>query len=285
MVFDPPQMPALLSSARRGLTEWMDQIMRTVFLTLFALAVAGTPALSADLYMKYKLFAVGLPIGSGVLSVDFGDGAYAIKANGGTAAFGKLVSDGKGSVNVRGNITGGTLQPDSFALNVKSDDENGTISMQMREGTVKKVAVNPPQDRMNQRIKVTSDHLKNVLDPLTAAVFPAPKGLSAESCNRTLELFDGKERYNVHLSYKSKRRAKTSDGRFKGDVLVCRARYEPVSGHRPKRKTIQELANNKSMEIWLAPVGDKPYLVPLRASIRAPFGSLVVQAEKYKLKG
>ncbi|WP_434052276.1 MAG: DUF3108 domain-containing protein [Roseibium sp.] len=259
--------------------------MRLFYLILLAAAVAGGPAQAADLYMKYKLFAVGLPIGSGVMSVDFDDGSYSIDADGGTAAFGKLVSDGKGSVNVRGDISRGKLQPNKFALKVKSDDENGTVSMQMRKGTVKKVAVNPPQDRMNQRIKVTSDHLKNVLDPLTAAVFPAPKGLAPESCNRTLELFDGKERYNVHLSYKSKRQAKTSDGRFKGDVLVCRARYEPVSGHRPKRKTIQELAKNKSMEIWLAPVGDKPYLVPLRASIKAPFGSLVVKAEKYKLKG
>ncbi|WP_306143543.1 DUF3108 domain-containing protein [Roseibium sp. MMSF_3412] len=259
--------------------------MRALLSTLFVIAVAGSPVQAADLYMKYKLFAVGLPIGSGVMSVDFGNGSYSIDANGGTAAFGKLVSDGKGSVNVRGNVASGTLQPKKFALKVKSDDENGTISMQMRKGAVQKVAVNPPQDRMNQRIKVTSDHLKNVLDPLTAAVFPAPKGLSAESCNRTLELFDGKERYNVHLSYKSKRQAKTSDGRFNGEVLVCRARYEPISGHRPKRKTIQELANNKSMEIWLAPVGDKPYLVPLRASIKAPFGSLVVKAEKYKLKG
>lgn len=259
--------------------------MRAFLSTLFAVAVVASPVQAADLYLKYKLFAVGLPIGSGVMSVDFSKGSYSIDANGGTAAFGKLVSDGKGSVNVRGDIASGALQPKKFKLEVRSDDENGTISMQMRKGSVDKVAVNPPQDRMNQRIKVTSDHLRNVLDPLTAAVFPAPKGLSAESCNRTLELFDGKERYNVHLSYKSKRHAKTSDGRFKGDVLVCRARYEPISGHRPKRKTIQDLAKNKSMEIWLAPVGDRPYLVPLRASIKASFGSLVVKAEKYKLKG
>lgn len=257
--------------------------MRPIYLPLIALALTTSQAAAADLYMKYKLFAVGLPIGSGVLSVDFDESSYSINASGGTAAFGKLVSDGKGSVNVRGGINGGELKPENFALNVTSEDENGSISMKMRKGAVKNVAVNPPQDRMNERIKVTAAHLKNVLDPLTAAVFPAPKGLSAESCNRSLELFDGKERYNVHLRYKTKRQARTADGRFKGNVLVCKARYEPVAGHRPKRKTIQQLANNKSMEIWLAPVGNRPYLVPLRASITAPFGSLVVQAEKYKL--
>ena len=259
--------------------------MRLVSLVFGVVALSVTPASSADLYMKYKLFAVGLPIGSGVVNVDINDNGYSIEASGGTSAFGKLVSDGKGSVKVNGGVNGGSLAPKNYALKVKSDDENGTVSMKMRKGKIDKVAVNPPQDRMNQRIKVTPEHLKNVLDPLTAAVFPAPKGLSPESCNRTLELYDGKERYNVHLSYKSRRKAKTSDGRFNGDVLVCRARYEPIAGHRPKRKTIQELAKNKSMEIWLAPVGNKPYLIPLRASINAPFGPLVVQAEKYKLKG
>ncbi|WP_299471343.1 DUF3108 domain-containing protein [uncultured Roseibium sp.] len=257
--------------------------MRSFLLSAFAIALTTGQASSADLYMKYKLYAVGLPIGSGVLNVDLDNTSYSIDASGGTAAFGKLVSDGKGNVSVRGDNTGGQLSPQKFSLDVNSEDETGTITMQMSKGALKKVAVNPPQDRMNERIKVTRDHLKNVLDPLTAAVFPAPKGLSKESCNRTLSLFDGKERYNVHLSYKSKRNARTADGRFNGKVLVCRARYEPVAGHRPKRKTIQELAKNKSMEIWLAPVGDKPFLVPLRASITAPFGPLVVKAEKYKL--
>ena len=261
----------------------MDLRMRLASFVLFALALSTGSASSADLYMKYKLYAVGLPIGSGVLSLDINENSYSIKADGGTAAFGKLVSDGRGSVNVRGGVKSGELKPETFALTVKSEDENGTISMQGRGNKFEKIAVNPPQDRMNERIKVNDQHLKNVLDPLTAAVFPAPNGLAAESCNRTLELFDGKERYNVHLSYKAKRKARTSDGRFKGDVLVCRARYEPIAGHRPKRKTIQQLANNKSMEIWLAPVGGKPYLVPLRASINAPFGPLVVEAEKYKL--
>ncbi len=261
--------------------------MRLTALVLPALlagfGLTALPASAADLYMKYKLYAVGLPIGSGVLTVDFSDKSYSVSGNGRTAAFGRLVTDGKGSVEARGGVDGAALRPESYSLNVTSEDETGTVDMKMRRGTVANVSVNPPQDRMGQRIKVTKSHLQGVMDPLTAAVFPAPKGLVPESCNRTLQLFDGKERYNVHLRYKKRRRTSTSDGRFKGEVLVCGARYEPVAGHRPKRKAIQQLAANKSLEIWLAPLGDRPYLVPLRASIRAPFGPLVVTAEKYKL--
>ncbi|MHA7773162.1 DUF3108 domain-containing protein [Roseibium sp. M-1] len=256
----------------------------TAFLYLFsALALLPGGASAADLYIKYKLYALSLPIGSGTLSLDVGKETYWASAEGQTAAFGKLVSDGKGSVKARGGVGSKSLQPDSYAYDIKSEDETGTVAMTLRAGRVDKVAVNPPQDRMKERIKVTQDHLKSVLDPLTAAILPAPKGLDKASCDRTLHIFDGKERYDVRLNYKSSQTTKSADGRFKGKVLVCGVRYEPVSGHRPKRKSIQELAANKSMEVWLAQVGDKPYLVPLKASISLPFGSLVVEAEKFKL--
>jgi len=253
-------------------------------LFLSALLLLPAPAAqAADLYLKYKLYALSLPIGSGVLNVNVDEETYSLSANGQTAAFGRLVSDGKGTVSANGNVRDLELEPSSYSLDLKSEEDSGTVSVRMRDGKVDKIAVNPPQDRMNERIKVTAAHLKNVLDPLSAALLAAPGGLSRESCNRSLRLFDGKERYNVHMRYKSRRTASTADGRFKGDVLVCSVRYEPVAGHRPKRKTIQELTGNTSMEVWLAPVGGKSFLVPLRASISLPFGSLVVQAEKYKL--
>lgn len=250
----------------------------------FSLQLLGlSPAAGADLYLKYKLYALGLPVGSGVLLVDVNDNDYSLSAKGQTAAFGRLVSDGKGSADVRGGVRDLSFQPETYSLDIKSEDDSGTVAMTMRSGNVKDVEVIPPQDRMKERIKVSAGHLKNVLDPLSAAIMPAPNGLEKDSCNRTLRIYDGKERYDAHLSYKSTRTTKTADRRFKGKVLVCRVRYEPVSGHRPKRKAIQELAANKSMEVWLAPVGNKPYLVPLRAAISLPFGSLVVEAEKYKL--
>lgn len=257
--------------------------MRLTLVLPVMLLLSAASASAADLYMKYKLYALSLPIGSGVLNVNVDDGSYSLSADGQTAAFGRLVSDGQGKVRADGNVRDQTLVPASYALDLKSTEDTGTVAMEMRAGKVGRVAVNPPQDRMNERIKVTEAHLKNVLDPLSAALLPAPNKLSKESCDRRLRIYDGKERYDVHMRYKSHRSTRTSDGRFKGEVLVCGVRYEPVAGHRPKRKTIQELAKNSSMEVWLAPVGDKPYLVPLRASIALPFGSLVVQAEKYKL--
>ena len=41
---------------------------------------------------------------------------------------------------------------------------------------------------------------------------------------------------------------------YSGDVLVCAARYNPIAGHRTGRKSTQFMADNKDMEVWLAPV-------------------------------
>lgn len=253
------------------------------FVVFLAFLVSFTGAAPADsLYVKYKLYAVGLPIGSGVLNLGLSKDSYTLSGSGETSAFGRLVSDGKGTVKVKGGIGDGRFTPESYNFKMTSSEDSGKISMKMNGGKIDEVSVKPPQDRMKQRVKVTPDHLTDVLDPLSAAVIPAPKGLNPESCNRTLQLFDGKERYNVHLSYKKRDTAKTADGRFNGKVLVCGARYEPVAGHRRNRKSIEELAANKSLELWLAPVGKSGYLFPLKASIKVPFGALVVEAEKFK---
>ena len=193
-------------------------LMRPIALAFLITALFTGSASAADLYIKYKLYALGLPIGSGVLSLDVDSKSYSVSANGQTAAFGRLVSDGKGTVEVAGTAQKLDLEPARYALDLKSEDETGTITMRMRKGSIDAIEVRPPQDRMKERVKVTAEHLKSVLDPLTAAVLPAPQGLAKESCNRTLRIFDGKERYDVHLQYKSRKATRTSDGRFKGDM-------------------------------------------------------------------
>ena len=41
---------------------------------------------------------------------------------------------------------------------------------------------------------------------------------------------------------------------YSGRIIVCGARYVPVAGHRSTRKAVQEMADNKRLEVWLAEV-------------------------------
>ena len=63
-------------------------------------------------------------------------------------------------------------------------------------------------------------------------------------------------------------------------MLVCAARYNPIAGHRTGRKSTQFMADNKDMEVWLAPVEGPRVLLPLRISIRTMIGTTLIDAVK-----
>ena len=55
----------------------------------------------------------------------------------------------------------------------------------------------------------------------------------------------------------------------------------PVAGHIPSRATVKYLANQRDMEVWLAPVAGTHVLVPFRVSIPTPVGLGVMQATQF----
>lgn len=254
-------------------------------LGIFATAVLMliTPAQASNLFVKYDVSLTGLKIGDGSLSIDLKNDRYSIGGKGEMAAFGNFVSDGNATVNSSGKLSSSSLTPDRFDMKATEDGKPNTVSLTLKKGAVESQKIHPAQDRVNERIKVTDDHKRGVVDPLSAILFPAPKGLHRDSCNRTISIYDGRDRYDVVLRYKAKYQ-KTGGGkkRYSGGVLACKARYKPISGHRPNRKTIQQLAANKSMEVHLAEIPGQPYLLLYRASLMTPVGPLNVQNVKYK---
>lgn len=248
-----------------------------------ALAMFAAQADAADLFVKYDVSLTGLKIGDGSLSIDLEKDRYSIGGQGEMAAFGNFVSDGNATIRASGTLSSGGVMPAVFAMNAMEDGKPNTVSLKLQNGAVSDQKIHPAQDRMDERIKVTEAHKRGVIDPLSAILFPAPKGLHKDSCNRTIQIYDGRDRYDVVLRYKSKYR-KTGGGkkRYSGGVLACKARYKPIAGHRPNRKTIQQLEANTSMEVHLAEIPGKPYLLLYRASLMTPVGPLNVQNVKYK---
>ncbi|QDG78279.1 DUF3108 domain-containing protein [Labrenzia sp. PHM005] len=247
-----------------------------------AVCLLTMPAQASSLYVKYDISLTGLKIGEGALSVDLNDKTYRLHGQGNMAAFGNFVSDGSGSVHATGSVSPAGLLPASFTMQAEEEGKPNTVTMTMAKGSVTGRQIHPAQDRMNERVKVTEAHKRGVIDPLSAVLFPAPRGLHRDSCNRTVAIYDGRDRYDVVLSYKAKYQMTGRGKRYSGGVLACKARYRPISGHRPNRKTIQQLAANKTMEVHLAEVPGKPYLLLYKASLMTPVGPLNVQNVKFK---
>jgi hypothetical protein len=104
--------------------------------------------------------------------------------------------------------------------------------------------------------------------------------LAPEACQRTLEVFDGRLRYDVQFAFKRMDKVKASKG-YAGPVVVCAAYFSPVAGYVPSRAAVKYLSKQRDMEVWLAPIAGTRVLVPYRAQGPTPIGQAVLEASEF----
>jgi hypothetical protein len=133
----------------------------------------------------------------------------------------------------------------------------------------------PPRRHPERYLPVTPEQTANALDPLSALIQTnAPT--DADGCNRTLPIFDGRERFDLALRF-SRSEAFDVNGLPRGSAVVCAIRYTPISGHRPGNKSVLFMQSNEEIEIWLARMGET-LLIPVQLRLRTEYGMLVIAA-------
>ena len=178
---------------------------------------------------------------------------------------------------------GGTRYPRSTLRTLPGVRKSNSIRITINNGTVKDFKVDPPLDSDPERVPITEASQRGVLDPMTASlVRMAGSGslLAPEACQRTLEIFDGRLRYDVQFAFKRMDKVKASKG-YAGPVVVCAAYFSPVAGYVPSRASIKYLSNQRDMEVWLAPIAGTRVLVPYRAQGPTPIGQAVLEASEF----
>jgi hypothetical protein len=173
--------------------------------------------------------------------------------------------------------------PTSYTLNSTRGSKVDNVRMAMAANVVRDFSAVPPPSPGEDRVPLTPEHKKGVVDPGSAAIVPATwtgEILRPEACNRTTSVFDGRQRYDLVMSYDRMETAKDVKG-YTGQLVVCRVAYRPVAGHRTGREDLITLADNKTIEVWFGPVAGSRVLVPVRVSLVTTFGTLVVQATQF----
>ena len=66
-------------------------------------------------------------------------------------------------------------------------------------------------------------------------------------------------------------------------MAICAVRYVPIAGHRRDRPATKFMADNKELEVWLAPVASAHVLVPFRISALTMMGVTVIEADEFSL--
>lgn len=264
---------------------------RLLLLSAAAAVIAGQAlpaAAQARLDAAYSVHLTGIPIGQGAVIVDFTEAGFAAA---GTAKFTgllRMVSSGEGTTTVRGSFGDSRILSSIFTMNSNASDRSEKVDIVVDKGVVKTFSVvPPPKDADEKRVPITDVERRNVVDPMSAGVILAAnpaEAMNPESCNRTLPIFDARIRYDVVLSYLRTENAPKKINGYSGPVLVCQARYVPIAGHRPNHPGVKQMAENKELFVWLAPVAGTRALIPIKVSISTALGTMVVQATKFRVE-
>lgn len=259
---------------------------------IFAAAFAALPLLSslpsaeaASLRADYRITLAGLPLGIADLTASFAGERYDLKMNAQlTGLAGMFTASGRGGATATGSLAGTRPVSGGFSASARSSGAERSVQMEVVSGNAGEVRIEPPFEVRPDRIPVGDGDKRGIVDPLSGllAVAVRSKVDDPAACNRTVPVFDGSQRFDVVLSFAEIRQVAKPG--FKGSVLVCNARYKPISGHRPARWAVKFMQDNREMSVWLAPVEGTRVLMPLRIAVQTYFGMSVVEAERWSVE-
>jgi hypothetical protein len=252
-----------------------------------ALVTAAPPpaaAGNATLQAAYYISIAGFTIGGADVDGRFSDTSYTAAIKGSTRGLIRLVSDSQATLTGSGRISGTKVVPAAYTLATSEGGFETHVDMAMRGGSIVTVHAEPSLIDAPDRVPVTANHKRRVVDPVGAFVIALGDSTridGAHVCNRTVPVFDGWQRYDVRLFYKDTKAVEGHGDSYSGNVIVCGARYVPIAGHRRDRESVQHMADNKRLEVWLVPIENTGLLLPYRLVIGTEIGDLVISARKF----
>ena len=188
-----------------------------------------------------------------------------------------------GATNSSGLLTRGEPEPSDYSFKFKSSSKSGSVAMSFSKGRVAERTLVPPSSPSAKTVPLTDNHLEGVLDPMSA-VLAMTTGHLDNPCDRTVAIFDGKQRFDLALTFRRKERIK--EARPSGEpvvAFVCGVRYIPVAGHKDS-KTVRSLAATEGIEVALRPIPSANILIPYEVTLPTFAGSAVLRSQRVEIR-
>jgi len=253
---------------------------RSCFAGLASALLAASPAFAGGaLEARYAVSFTGLKIGQAALVVQVNDDSYSASGSGMVTGVLQLVTGGKGAASARGKLIEGKPSPVNYSASSETDRRSEELRLAGAGGMIWDEKVEPRPEAAD-RIPVTDEHRAGAIDPMSALLMPVADNrdlTGPAACDRMLPIYDGRQRYDLEFIYLRTETAKDVKG-YSGPVAVCRVQYHPVAGHRPNRKSVKELIDNKDIFVWLAPIAGTRMLAPQRVSFGTKIGTFIMHA-------
>jgi hypothetical protein len=247
-----------------------------------ALTMPGAARADSRLEARYSASVAGLNVGKTDIAVVIGGAEYTSAASGRASGLLRTLLSGEGTLSTRGAVVDNRLAPASFSAKTVGDDEISAVTMTLEGGDAKDVTAET-SDPDAERVPLTAEHRKGVVDPLSALLVPVGGTgavVAAEACQRTLPIFDGRRRFDLTLSFKRIERVKAKG--YAGPAVVCAVAFKAIAGHRVGSALVKYLGGGREIELTLAPIAGTRLLAPFRLSIANMLGNILVEATAFE---
>jgi hypothetical protein len=184
----------------------------------------------------------------------------------------------KGVTHSTGTVVAKSAKPADFRFDYESSVRSGFVAMGFDQTGVDTISIVPTMLDPADTVPLTRDHIKSVLDPLSAIMVLTHTDASTP-CGRKVPIFDGKQRFDLDLRYARK---EPVEG-LKETAIVCRVKYLPIAGYRANEET-QALAATNGIEIAFRPVPSAKVMLPQRVSVPTAAGTAEIHLTKVSIQ-
>ncbi len=251
--------------------------------------LACLPAAAADYTFEadYRVSLAGFELGEAVVDGTFDGLDYRIDGRGKLTGLAGALVEYRGSASAAGHLDPHGTSPSAFSVDATDGENTTKVRMALVNDDVRRIELEPPLPKKEHpaRVTVQPRHKMGVIDPMSALMVVGTLSdghINRSVCNRTFPVFNGRERFDIDLSFKERRQIKAPG--YTGMAVVCQARYKPIAGHRSDRDEVKYFAAQTAEVIYI-PVHGANIAIPFKVTLPTPLGQGEIAIVDLKTEG
>jgi hypothetical protein len=255
-------------------------LLALLLLTVDASAQKAAEHSTARMRVLYEVNFNGFVVGSLAFDAQSADQSYSLAASARLSVLLGVLS-WEAETRSLGRLAKEATRPAAYSFDFKSNLAVGSTTLTFADDAVTNISQLPAAAVDPAAIPLSEDHLKGVVDPLTALMVLSRA--SSNPCGRRIPIFDGRERFDLLFSYKGQMPlTEQPESGQPGVALLCRVRYLPIAGHKVDSDT-QFMAANEAIEVALRPIPAANLLVPYQITVPTRLGTASLIAKRVEI--
>ena len=190
----------------------------SLFFTLFARASVETYSVFAKLPLLGEVQVQSIETNFTIINNEF-DYSYYVEPTKLIDFFDSKISNGY----IKGIIDNEIINPQLYFYQSKKDDFERSIKFNYFDGKITDIKIEPEYDT-SKITKVTDEMISESIDPVTM-FYLITNYNHIKHCNFTLNIYDGKRRYNLIFS----------DPVNNNQYFLCTITHEKIAGYKPEK--------------------------------------------------